>query len=215
MLSRLFCNSVCLTLCVQVKSHSKGSSNKPDAENIALAKAADVTIIFCGASTGESADRQSLSLDADCDAFISAVAKVSKKVAVLVMTPGAFLTPWREEVSTVATMFLGGQETGAAWADIVFGDVSPAGRLPIELPATEADTIEPNPAPSFAYTGEKPVFLSHLYRKIIILPRQARHKHRESTQKTDRPHRGADDLLPQHHGETRVSLWARPHLLSI
>lgn len=136
---------------VTVKSNPKGSSNQPDAENIALAKAADVTIIFCGASTGESADRQSLSLDADCDGFVSSIAKVSKHVAVLVMTPGAFLTPWRSEVSAIATMFLGGQETSGAWADVVFGDVSPAGRLPIELPETEADTIQPNPDPSFAY----------------------------------------------------------------
>ena len=137
---------------VTVRSHSTGSSNKLDAENLALAKAADVTIIFCGASTGESADRQSLSLDADCDRFIYAVAKVSQRVAVLVMAPGAFLTPWRSEVSTIAAMFLGGQETGDAWADVVFGDVSPGGRLPIELPASEADTIEPNPAPSVPYT---------------------------------------------------------------
>ena len=32
-------------------------------------------------------------------------------------------------------------------------------------------------------TGEKMVFLSHLYIKMIILPRQARDKYRESTQK--------------------------------
>jgi hypothetical protein len=31
--------------------------------------------------------------------------------------------------------------------------------------------------------GKKTVFLSHLYIKIIILPRQARDKHRETTQK--------------------------------
>lgn len=48
---------------VTVTSHAKGSSNKPDAENIALAKAADVAIIVCGASTGESAD---VSAQASC-----------------------------------------------------------------------------------------------------------------------------------------------------
>ena len=96
--------------------------------------------------------RETLELDAECDAFISAVAKVSKKVVVLVQSPGAFLTPWRAEVSTIATMFLGGQETGGAWADIIFGDIAPAGRLPIELPVSDADTILPNPAPKFAYT---------------------------------------------------------------
>ena len=35
-------------------------------------------------------------------------------------------------------------------------------------------------------TGEKSGFLRHLYIKCIILPRQARDKHRESTQKRER-----------------------------
>jgi hypothetical protein len=34
-------------------------------------------------------------------------------------------------------------------------------------------------------SGEKTVFLSHLYIKVIFLPRQARDKHRENS-KTDR-----------------------------
>ena len=81
--------------------------------------------------------RETLELDAECDAFISAVAKVSKKVVVLVQSPGAFLTPWRAEVSTIATMFLGGQETGGAWADIIFGDVIPQAKLPLSFPKVE------------------------------------------------------------------------------
>jgi hypothetical protein len=35
-------------------------------------------------------------------------------------------------------------------------------------------------------SGEKTVFLSHLYIKTMILPRQARYKHRESTQNKER-----------------------------
>merc|ERR1719419_1723034 len=34
-------------------------------------------------------------------------------------------------------MFLGGQETGAAWADVVFGDHTPTGRLPLMMPDSE------------------------------------------------------------------------------
>jgi hypothetical protein len=34
----------------------------------------------------------------------------------------------------------------------------------------------------FAWQGKKTSFLRHLYIKCIILPRQARDKHRESTQ---------------------------------
>ena len=39
---------------------------------------------------------------------------------------------------------------------------------------------------SYGSTGQKTVFLSHLSIRTIILPRQARDTHRESTQKRDR-----------------------------
>merc|ERR1712232_1099651 len=46
-------------------------------------------------------------------------------------------------VDGIAVLFLGGQETAPAWAEIIFGDRSPAGRLPLMIPATDADTIPP------------------------------------------------------------------------
>merc|ERR1712151_130088 len=49
--------------------------------------------------------------------------------------------PWRDSVAGILAMFYGGLETGGAWADIIFGDHLPAGRLPIMIPATEEDTI--------------------------------------------------------------------------
>merc|ERR1712139_449540 len=33
-------------------------------------------------------------------------------------------------------MFLGGQGTGDAWARVLFGDVAPSGRLPVQFPAS-------------------------------------------------------------------------------
>lgn len=60
-------------------------------------------------------------------------------------TPGPVLTPWREKVAAVANLFLGGEETANAWAAVLFGDVSPSGKLPISMPASAADaTRSPN-----------------------------------------------------------------------
>jgi hypothetical protein len=76
----------------------------------------------------------------------------SKKVVVLLQVPGAILTPWKDSVHAIATMFLGGQETGNAWAAVLFGDHAPTGHLPISMPATEADTIEPSTSSTITYS---------------------------------------------------------------
>jgi beta-glucosidase len=57
--------------------------------------------------------------------------------------PGAILMPWKDSVDAIATSFYLGQETGNAWAAVLFGDYAPTGRLPISMPASDADTIQP------------------------------------------------------------------------
>lgn len=109
----------------------------------AAARSADVTIVVAATTSGESLDRASLSLDNDADGLISAVASAARPTVVLVQAPGAVTMPWRDDVGAILTMFLGGQETGSAWAAVLFGDHAPTGRLPIMLPATEQDTILP------------------------------------------------------------------------
>jgi len=43
-------------------------------------------------------------------------------------------------------MFLGGERTGSAWASFLFGDTVPSGKLPITLPASEANLPMPGAA---------------------------------------------------------------------
>jgi beta-glucosidase len=75
-----------------------------------------------------------LSLPAEEDALIDAVAEVSKNVVVVVTHPGAILLPWAPRVAAIVCMTVPGQEAGNAAADILFGRVNPSGRLPITLP---------------------------------------------------------------------------------
>lgn len=48
--------------------------------------------------------------------------------------------PWIDNVSTLVHAWLGGQETGHAIADILFGRVSPSGRLSVTFPKQIDDT---------------------------------------------------------------------------
>ena len=122
-----------------------------------LAAQADVTIVVGATSSGEALDRVNLLLDADAnhdpaEALIYGTAAAARRTVVLLQVPGSVLTPWRASVDAVAAMFLGGQETGSAWASVLFGDVSPTGKLPVTFPQSEADTIAPDGAAEVVYS---------------------------------------------------------------
>lgn len=66
--------------------------------------------------------------------------------------PGAILMPWKDSVDAIVTSFYLGQETGNAWAAVLFGDYAPTGRLPISMPETDADTIQPGTGGTVTYS---------------------------------------------------------------
>jgi len=79
----------------------------------------------------------------DVDSLIEAVAGTGANVLVLTQTCGTILMPWKDQVNGIASLFLGGQETGSAWGDVLFGDHAPTGRLPVMIPESDADHIPP------------------------------------------------------------------------
>ena len=100
--------------------------------------------MFGATTSGEAADRPNLTLDDNADELIRQVAAVASRTIVLLQIPGVTLMPWHESVAAITVMFLGGQETGGAWADVIFGDQAPVGRLPVGIPTSAASTIEPD-----------------------------------------------------------------------
>jgi len=103
----------------------------------------DVVVVVGATVTAEGWDRRNLSLDDETNALIYGVCGM-KPTIVLLETSGAVLTPWRDSVSAVANLFHAGEQTGNAWASLLFGDAEPKGRLPITFPATEVDTVIPS-----------------------------------------------------------------------
>jgi len=109
-------------------------------EAASLAKSVDAVIVVLGVDATEGADRASLGMGNASDAMVRAVAQHAPTI-VLLEIPGAVLMPWREEVPCIASLFMGGVATGTAWANFLFGDAAPRGRLPIMMPATMDDVI--------------------------------------------------------------------------
>ena len=140
---------------------------------------ADVVIACGGATSTESRDRPSLKLDQHD--FLVALSKsmLTHPLIILAMAPGAVLTDWAREdtngegaqgAQAVAAMFLGGQESGHAWAAVLMGDVSPSGKLPVTFPLREEDTIPPCEADHCVYTEGLHVGWRGLHGKDVAYP---------------------------------------------
>lgn len=119
----------------------------------ALARDADVAIVFATDAQGEFFDKSCLTLECgeplrgDQDGLISEVAKANPNTIVVLNTGGPVLTPWAGQVKGIVEAWYPGQEAGNALARVLFGDVDPGGRLPVTFPVDENDApTSGNPA---------------------------------------------------------------------
>ena len=103
----------------------------------AAAAAADVAVVFIHTTSSEGSDRKSLSFAEADDAMVAAVAKAQKNTVVVMVNPGAVLTPWSDDVAAALTMFMPGLEMGNAISDVLYGDINPSGRLALTFPNKE------------------------------------------------------------------------------
>lgn len=101
---------------------------------VAMARRAQVAIVFAGDVNTEGADRSSMNLPGDANALITAVAKANPHTIVVLNTGGAVLMPWLSSVAGVVEAWYPGQTDGTAIAAVLDGTVNPSGRLPITFP---------------------------------------------------------------------------------
>jgi beta-glucosidase len=109
-----------------------------EAEYITAAKAADAVIYFGGLSHGddrESIDRPDMRLPNSQDEIISKLLSANKKTIVFLVAGSAVEMPWAEQANAIVWGWYGGMEAGHAFADVLFGEVNPSGKMPITLPA--------------------------------------------------------------------------------
>ena len=113
-------------------------------EAAALARTADLVIVFATQWTTEGLDVPDLSLPMGQDQLIADVAAANPATVVVLETGGPVAMPWLDEVGAVLAAWYPGMRGGEAIARILFGQVNPSGRLPITLPASVAQAPRPD-----------------------------------------------------------------------
>jgi beta-glucosidase len=119
------------------------NSGSDPAAAAALAKSADVAIVFAYQWESEGMDLDSLSLPEHQDALIAQVAAANPHTVVVLETGGPVTMPWVDRVSGILEAWYAGSSGADAVANMLFGEVNPSAKLPLTFPKTEADLPHP------------------------------------------------------------------------
>jgi beta-glucosidase len=125
---------------------------------VSAATAADVAIVVVGdqagingfGTVGEGLDSTECALPGVQRELVEAVAATGTPTIVVLSHGRPYVLGWMSDlVPAILTGFFGGEEAGTAMASVLFGDVNPAGRLPVSMlrsvgaaPITYARTLQ-------------------------------------------------------------------------
>jgi beta-glucosidase len=145
-----------------------GLRGKEDAKALInqAAKAAqgkDAVVVYAGLPDeyeSEGFDRAHIDLPAEQNALIEQLAAVNANIAVVLHGGSAMRLPWLGKVQSVLLLGLGGQSSGAASIDLLFGKANPSGKLSETYPLDLADN------PSYLQFGGR---LTSQYRESIYV----------------------------------------------
>src|SRR5579862_9484257 len=109
----------------------------------ALARSADVAIVFAYQWESEGVDLTSLSLPDHQDELIEQVAAANPHTIVVLETGTAVTMPWIGKVSGVVEAWYAGSSGHKALANVLVGEVNPSGKLAMTFPRSESDLPHP------------------------------------------------------------------------
>lgn len=108
-----------------------------------VAKEADLAILFVGTSKfsdSEDIDNSDINLPENQVKLIKEISKVQKDVIVILSNGSPVsISSWSKYADTILEAWLGGQASGGAIADILFGIVNPCGKLSSTFPVNLSD----------------------------------------------------------------------------
>ncbi|KAL5343415.1 putative beta-glucosidase I [Aspergillus crustosus] len=120
---------------------------------VSLAKSADQVILCAGLNgdwESEGYDHSTMDLPPGTDELIQAVVEANPNTAVIIQSGTPVTMPWVNDVPALIQAWYGGNETGNAIADVVFGNRNLSGKLPLSFPRCNED----NPA-FLNYTSDR------------------------------------------------------------
>ena len=109
----------------------------------ALAKQADVAIVFANQWTSEGMDLPSLALPGNQNQLIEQVAAANPHTIVVLESGTAVTMPWVDKVRGIVEAWYPGSKGADAVANILFGDVNPSAKLPLTFPRSDEDLPHP------------------------------------------------------------------------
>src|SRR5438874_8643139 len=120
------------------------------AEAVAAAKQADLAVLVLGEAgdmSGEAASRSDIDLPGVQPRLLEAISATGTPIVLVVMSGRPLTIPWAaEHVPAIVESWFLGVETGPALAAVLFGDVSPSGKLPATFPRS---------------VGQRPLYYNH------------------------------------------------------
>lgn len=114
-------------------------------EALQVAEAAQVAVVFAGLPDtweSEGFDRSHMKLPESQNALIERIAQVQPNIVVVLHNGAPVELPWLHRVKGLLEVYLGGEAVGGATVDLLYGKVSPSGRLPETFPVK----LEDNPS---------------------------------------------------------------------
>ena len=112
------------------------------AEAVETAKACRTAVIFAGlpeSYESEGGDRQHMRLPENQNRLIKVVCEAQPNTVVVLHNGSPVEMPWAGDVKAILEAYLGGQESGGAVADLLYGDANPSGKLAETFPIKLSD----------------------------------------------------------------------------
>lgn len=117
------------------------------------------TVLFFGGLTdiaeGEGYDRKTLDIPQNQQVLLKKLSEVTSEIVFISFAGSPFAMPWLNQVKGLLHMYLGGQNVMQAAYNLIFGKVSPSGRLAETFPKKLQDT------PCFNYFAQSGRFDEH------------------------------------------------------